>query len=111
MTKEILNKEGTLAVSQYKGQLVRLANAFFTNVRYIPKLEEFPSGVITKGQQKVYYDLNYPYQKPIFALDENDKEIARWLSIKYEVTKDGKQRETHIVREKNLQTKRAYCRR
>ena len=79
LVMEVLSKEGTLGISVYDRQLVRLANGVFADLRYIRGLKEFPSGVITKGTESIYYDLRYPYQEPIFARDEKGKEIKRWL--------------------------------
>ena len=96
---QVLTKEGTLAMSVYKRQLIRIANGVFAELNYLPGVNNFPSGVITKGTEAVYYDLRYPYQRPLFARDEENNEIKRWLDISYEITKDGQQIEAHRVYE------------
>ncbi|TRZ47878.1 MAG: hypothetical protein D4S01_11410, partial [Dehalococcoidia bacterium] len=115
LVREVLSREGTLAMSVYNRQLIRLANGMLSDLRYLQDADRvarylsgdderrFPSGIITLGLETVYYDLNYPYQKPLFARDTENSEIKRWIDISYDITENGEQIELHRVLEKHPQ--------
>jgi len=116
LATEILTKEGTLAISIYDRQLVRLANGLLANLRYLSTIpEDFPSGIITLGQEAVHYDLLAPYQRPVFSLDATpqgeeiydttrawkvDKPLTRCLGIEY-AEEDDNQVESHRILEEH----------